>query len=56
MTENVIINNDLNYLIIQALGWDYNLWSVILVDAILFGFVILVIFAYICFEIFILDR
>ena len=30
MNETVIIGNDFRYLVIQALGWDYNLWSVIL--------------------------
>ena len=34
MSESVVIENDFDYLVIQWLGWDYNLWSVILVDAV----------------------
>jgi len=30
--NTVIIGNDYDYLVIQALGWDYNLWSVLIVD------------------------
>ena len=33
-TSTVIIGNDYDYLVIQALGWDYNLWSVIIVDVV----------------------
>ena len=32
---NVIIQNDLTYLFIQWLGWDYNFWSMLLADIIL---------------------
>ena len=31
-TSTVLIGNDYDYLVIQALGWDYNLWSVLIVD------------------------
>lgn len=34
MSENVVIENNWDYLVIQALGWDYNLWSVIIVDVV----------------------
>ena len=37
MTNNVtnaIIQNDLTYLFIQWLGWDYNFWSVLFADII----------------------
>lgn len=32
---NVVIQNDLTYLFIQWLGWDYNFWSRIFADIIL---------------------
>lgn len=32
---NVIIQNDLTYLFIQWLGWDYNFWSMLFADIIL---------------------
>ena len=32
---NVVIQNDLTYLFIQWLGWDYNFWSMIFADIIL---------------------
>ena len=52
MSENVIINNDMNYLFIQWLGWDYNFWSVILADIILivafFGTIFVIGFIGIC--------
>ena len=32
---NVTIQNDLTYLFIQLLGWDYNFWSVLFADIIL---------------------
>ena len=32
---NVPIQNDLTYLFIQWLGWDYNFWSMIFADIIL---------------------
>ena len=35
MTNNVVIQNDLTYLFIQWLGWDYNFWSMIFADIIL---------------------
>lgn len=31
---NVIIQNDLTYLFIQWLGWDYNFWSMLFADII----------------------
>lgn len=34
MTE-VTIQNDINYLFLQWLGWDYNFWTVIFADIIL---------------------
>lgn len=34
MTD-VTIQNDLTYLFIQWLGWDYNFWTAIFADAIL---------------------
>lgn len=49
--DTVIIENNINYLFISWLGWDYNFWTVILTDIILFGmfiviaFVIIVIYA-----------
>ena len=33
--SDVVIQNDITYLFIQWLGWDYNFWSVILADAIM---------------------
>lgn len=56
MTENVIIENDLTYLLIEALGWDYNLWSVILSDLICVGLIILAFFVYVLLKVFIFDR
>ena len=56
MTENVIIENDLTYLIIKALGWDYNLWTVILSDLIFVGLIVLVFFVYVLLKVFIFDR
>ena len=32
---NVVIQNDLPYLFIQLLGWDYNFWSMLFADIIL---------------------
>ena len=32
---NVVIQNDLTYLFIQWLGWDYNFWSMLFADIIL---------------------
>ena len=32
---NVAIQNDLTYLFIQWLGWDYNFWSRLFADIIL---------------------
>ena len=34
MTE-VTVQNDINYLFLQWLGWDYNFWNVIIADVIL---------------------
>ena len=41
---NVIIQNDLTYLFIQWLGWDYNFWSMIFADIILIAVVFGIIF------------
>ena len=35
MTNNVVIQNDLTYLFVQWLGWDYNFWSMLFADIIL---------------------
>ena len=32
---NVAIQNDLTYLFIEWLGWDYNFWSMLFADIIL---------------------
>ena len=32
---NVAIQNDITYLFIQWLGWDYNFWSMLFADIIL---------------------
>ena len=56
MTENVIIENDLTDLIIKALGWDYNLWTVMLSDLIFVGLIVLVLFVYVLLKVFIFDR
>ena len=43
---NVVIQNDLTYLFIQWLGWDYNFWSMFFADIILivafFGIIIVI--------------
>lgn len=43
---NVVIQNDLTYLFIQWLGWDYNFWSMIFADiilmAVLFGIIFVI--------------
>lgn len=43
---NVTIQNDLTYLFIQWLGWDYNFWSMIFADiiliAVLFGIIFVI--------------
>ena len=54
MSENVIIENDLTYLMIKALGWDYNLWTVILSDLIFVGLIALIVFVYILLKVYIL--
>ena len=41
---NVIIQNDLTYLFIQWLGWDYNFWSMLFADIILIAAVFGIIF------------
>lgn len=41
---NVAIQNDLTYLFIQWLGWDYNFWSMIFADIILMAAVFGIIF------------
>ena len=33
--REVTIQNDISYLFIQWLGWDYNFWTVIFTDIIL---------------------
>ena len=47
---NVIIQNDLTYLFIQWLGWDYNFWSMIFADIILIAafFGIIFVIGFIC--------
>ena len=35
MSNKVVIQNDLTYLFIQWLGWDYNFWSMLFADIIL---------------------
>ena len=47
MTNNVTdvaIQNDLTYLFIQWLGWDYNFWSMLFADIILIAAVFGIIF------------
>ena len=41
--NDVIVNNDWEVLVLQALGWDYNLWNVLLLDVLWIVFVIVVI-------------
>ena len=41
---NVAIQNDLTYLFIQWVGWDYNFWSVLFADIILIAAVFGIIF------------
>ena len=48
MAENVTITNNLDFLTIQALGWEYNLWSVIIVDVLYIVLFILVSFIVFC--------
>lgn len=43
MTD-VTIQNDMDYLFIQWLGWDYNFWTVIFADIILLGALFAIIF------------
>ena len=47
---NVIIQNDLTYLFIQWVGWDYNFWSMIFADIILIAalFGIIFVIGFIC--------
>ena len=42
--SNVTIQNDITYLFIQCLGWDYNFWNVIFADIILLVVIFLIIF------------
>ena len=51
MSESVVIENNFNYLVIQALGWEYNLWSVLLTDLMMIGLIILIGFLYLCFKV-----
>lgn len=44
MINNVVIQNDLTYLFIQWLGWDYNFWSTLFADIILIAAVFGIIF------------
>ena len=41
---NVIIQNDLTYLFIQWLGWDFNFWSMLFAEIILIAAVFGIIF------------
>ena len=36
--REVTIQNDISYLFIQWLGWDYNFWTVIFTNIVLVGF------------------
>ena len=45
---NVAIQNDLTYLFIQWLGWDYNFWSMLFADIILIAAFFGIIFVIIC--------
>lgn len=42
--REVTIQNDISYLFIQWLGWDYNFWTVIFTNIILVGFFFGIIF------------
>jgi len=43
MTD-VTIQNDIDYLFLQWLGWDYNFWTVIFADIILMVSLLLIVF------------
>ena len=34
--NDIVIQNDIRYLFLQWIGWDYNFWTVIFADVILF--------------------
>lgn len=42
--REVTIQNDISYLFIQWLGWDYNFWTVIFTNIVLVGFFFGIIF------------
>lgn len=42
--SDVTVQNDITYLFIQWLGWDYNFWNVIFADIILVVAFFLIIF------------
>ena len=42
--REVTIQNDISYLFIQWLGWDYNFWTVIFMNIVLVGFFFGIIF------------
>lgn len=50
--REVTIQNDISYLFIQWLGWDYNFWTVIFTDIILtvflFGIIFVIGFIFMC--------
>ena len=52
MTNEVMIQNDIRYLFIQWLGWDYNFWTVIFADIVLtalfFGGLFVIGFIFMC--------
>ena len=43
MTD-VTIQNDIDYLFIQWLNWDYNFWTVIFADIILMAALLVIVF------------
>lgn len=50
--SDVTIQNDITYLFIQWLGWDYNFWTVVFADIILgglfFGIIFVIGFIFMC--------
>lgn len=42
--SDVTVQNDITYLFIEWLGWDYNFWNVIFADIILIVIIFLIIF------------
>ncbi len=53
MTD-VTIQNDINYLFLQWIGWDYNFWTVIFADIVLtvafFGIIFVIGFIGMCLD------